>query len=228
MKWIIMIGLFIGGIFYLVNTDKQEQRASEMQLQAKTKAINEMVIELPDAPEKKGDLSLMDETVESMRNLLKDPNMNVRLSVIDVLWNVQDQAAVDAVQQILEKKYTYYYPNVLADTKIKIVNILDRNQTKLNLRLLSIALQDQNKEVRLAAVQCVGKYAVPDAITVLNPRLKDSDSKVRLAAVQAITAINDAAVKYKQDKIEEIKKQFPVKKPFAKRIAPAELLGIDN
>lgn len=226
MRWFLMMVCFLGGILYLVQSDKAQEKKLNAECEKEVQQIENSAIEMPEAPQGAADLVFLGETVSTLNSFMKDPTSQVYLAVVDILWNLQSPEAVPAIKKILLKKYSYYMPETLAERKRKVVEILDRQQTRLNLELLKIALADQSKNVRLDAIKAIGKYNSSEAIDVLNEYVQDRDNAIRTEAVNSVNSINESIARYKEDKINEVRAQYKKKKPFFKRLAPDDLLNV--
>lgn len=199
MKWIIMLLVFVGGIYYLVNRHKAELRQQELSEQIKKdKAVAVEEQALPQAPEKIYAIKFSLNTLKTLRALTQDPNEKVRFAAAELLWQLQDEQIPVIIK-------TMFADETEPLVKKNIIDILAKDKSKLSLALITIAINDYDKETRLKAVEAIGTFSNKEAITALHPALKDYDEEIRLKAIEAVNHIRQDIETNKEQKLRETK-----------------------
>lgn len=183
MKWIVMLLIFVGGIYYLVNRHKAELRRQEMAEQIKKDQIKtEKEQALPQTPERIYTIKFSLDTLKTLRTLTQDPNEKVRFAAAEILWQLQDEQIPGIIKRMFADETE---PMV----KKNIIDMLAKDKSKLSLALIAITLNDYDKETRLKAVEALGTFSNKEAITSLNPAMHDYDEEIRLKAIEAVNRI---------------------------------------
>jgi len=198
MKWILMLAVFVGGIFYLVNQRKQEAvRAAKAELE-KTQQINTAEPALPATQEKSTALKFSAQTIVTLRNLTGDSNEKVRVASAELLWQLQDEQAASIIKNMFSTETE-------ASTKAQLIDIVQKDKNMASLALLTEALKDYDKETRIKAVEAIGTYGTKEAIPALDHALKDYDEEVRFKALGAVDRIRKDIEEAKKKQLEELK-----------------------
>ncbi|HAH31040.1 MAG TPA: hypothetical protein DCL44_01860 [Elusimicrobia bacterium] len=198
MKWIVMLLVFVGGIYYLVNGQKAEVRQQEMLSQAKkvtAKAVEEQP--LPQKPETTYTIKFSLSTLKTLRNLTQDPNEKVRFAAVELLWQLQDEQIPRVIRMMFDQETE---PAV----KKSIIDMLAKDKSRLSLGLISGAIKDYDKETRLKAVEAIGTFSNKEAILALTPAMEDYDDAIRLKALEAVKRIRQDIQANKEQKMREL------------------------
>ncbi|MEW5951371.1 MAG: HEAT repeat domain-containing protein [Elusimicrobiota bacterium] len=193
MKWIILILIFAGGIYYIVNEKKQEEIRKIQAEEIKKNEMRALESPLPESVKKEYSLSLSKDTVSTLRGLTEDTNEKVRISAVELLWQMQDPESPKLIKKMLENETE-------TSVKIKIIELISRDKTRLSLKLLAEALKNYDKDTRVKAAEVLGEYATEDAIKTLNGALNDYDEEVKLKALESVNKIKKQIEKRRKNK----------------------------
>ncbi len=198
MKWILMVLIFLAGVFYLVNQNKNEAKKKEMLQLAKKDEITALPDPtLPVKPEKVYLIKFSMETLKTLRGLTQDSNEKVRFAAAELLWQLQDESAPGVVKAMFENETELF-------VKKSLITMLSKDKTKLSLALLTEGLKDYDKETRLAAITAIGTFSNKEAIPALKPALQDYDEEVRLKALEAVNRIRLDIEAHKEQQLREL------------------------
>lgn len=198
MKWILMLLIFVAGIYYLVNQNKNEAKKKEMLQLAKKDEITALPDPvLPVKPEKTYLIKFSMETLKTLRGLTQDSNEKVRFAAAELLWQLQDESAPGVLKNMFENETEMF-------VKKSIITMLSKDKTKLSLALLAEGLKDYDKETRLAAIAAIGTFSNKEAIPALKPALQDYDEEVRLKALEAVNRIRLDIEAHKEQQLREL------------------------
>lgn len=198
MKWILMLLIFVAGIYYLVSEKKQEVKKKEMMEQVKKdQIISQADPALPVKLEKTFLIKFSLQTLKTLRLLTEDSNEKVRFAAAELLWQLQDESAPGVLKNMLENETE-------ASVKKNIINMLAKDKTKLSLALLTESLKDYDKETRLRAVAAIGSFSNKEAIPALSRALEDYDEEVRLKALEAVNSIRRDIEAHKEEQLREL------------------------
>jgi len=198
MKWFLMLLIFVAGIFYLVNQNKHEARekaAQQLTQEQKVAALQEPV--LPIKPEKPYVMKFSMQTIKTLRTLSQDSNEKVRYAAAELLWQLQDETAPAVIKSMFENETE---PQV----KKQLIEMLQKDKSKLSLALLTEALKDYDKDTRLKAVEAIGSFSNKEAIPALNRALEDYDEEVRYKALEAVNRIRKDIEANKEQQLHEL------------------------
>ena len=197
MKWFLMLLIFIAGIFYLVNQNKEEQKKKELLAAAKTSAAALPEPALPVKPEKTYLIKFSMETLKTLRGLTEDANAKVRFASAELLWQLQDESAPGVIKNMLENETE-------PEVKKQLIQMLAKDKSKLSLALLTEALKDYDRDIRLQAVAAIGTFSNKEAIPALSRALEDYDEEVRLKALEAVNTIRKDIEAHKEQQLREL------------------------
>jgi len=198
MKWFLMLLIFLAGIFYLVNQNKNEAKKKEMIQLAKKDNITALPDPaLPVKPEKTYLIKFSMETLKTLRGLTQDSNEKVRFAAVELLWQLQDESAPGVIKGMFENETE-------VSVKKSIITMLAKDKSKLSLALLTEALKDYDKDTRLAAVVAIGTFQNKEAIPALSRALEDYDEEVRLKALEAVNRIRLDVEAHKEQQLREL------------------------
>lgn len=198
MKWLLMLLIFISGIYYLVNQHKREVAHKQMVEMAKKDQIK--TLEEPALPAKSERVYMMKfslQTIKTLRSLTQDPNEKVRFASAELLWQLQDESAPAVIRNMFENETE-------PEVKKSLIDMLAKDKSKLSLALLGEALKDYDRETRLRAVEAIGNFSSKEAILALNRSLEDYDEEVRLKSLEAVNRIRRDIEAHKEQQLREI------------------------
>ena len=198
MKWFLMLLIFIAGVYYLVNQNKEEARKKEMLQLAKKDQITALrEPALPVKPEKTYIIKFSMATLKTLRSLTEDANERVRFAAAELLWQLQDESAPGVIKNMLENETE-------SSVKKQLIDMLAKDKSKLSLALLTESLKDYDRETRLHAVRAIGTFSNKEAIPALNRALQDYDEEVRLKALEAVNTIRKDIETHKEQQLREL------------------------
>lgn len=198
MKWFLMLLIFIAGVYYLVNQNKEEARRKEMVQLAKKDQITALPEpSLPVKPEKTYVIKFSMATLKTLRSLTEDSNEKVRFASAELLWQLQDESAPGVIKNMIENETE-------ASVKQQLIDMLAKDKSKLSLALLTEALKDYDRETRLHAVKAIGTFSNKEAIPALSRALEDYDEEVRLKALEAVNSIRKDIEAHKEQQLREL------------------------
>ena len=198
MKWILMLLIFVAGIYYLINEKKNDENKKVMMEQVKKdQIIAQADPALPVKLEKTFLIKFSLQTLKTLRLLTEDSNEKVRFAAAELLWQLQDESAPAVLKNMLENETE-------ASVKKNIISMLAKDKTKLSLALLTESLKDYDKETRLRAVAAIGSFSNKEAIPALSRALEDYDEEVRLKALEAVNSIRRDIEAHKEEQLREL------------------------
>lgn len=201
MKWFLMLLIFIGGVYYLVN-----KREADMREEARKKAIAEETqkglqgLSLPDKTEREYAMKFSQQTITTLRSLVSDANDKVRFASVELLWQLQDEQAPAIIKRM-------FHEEAESEVKQMLIDMLGKDKSRLSLSLLAEALGDYDKETRLKAVQTISSFSSQETIPVLTRVIQDYDDDIRLKSIQAINQIRQDIETNKAQEVKETAKQ---------------------
>ncbi len=198
MKWFLMLLIFIAGIYYLVNQRKHEAQVKQtMQLtkEEKLRTLTDPV--LPTKPDKPYVMKFSMETIKTLRTLTQDSNEKVRFASAELLWQLQDESAPGIIKGMFENETEL-------PVKKQLIDMLAKDKSKLSLALLSEALKDYDRDIRLKAVEAIGNFSNKEAIPALSAVLEDTDEEVRLKALEAVNRTRQDIEAHKEQQLREL------------------------
>lgn len=198
MKWFLMLLIFIAGIYYLVNQHKrevQQKQTAQLSKEEKIRTLTDPV--LPAIPEKPYVMKFSMQTIKTLRNLTQDSNDKVRFASAELLWQLQDESAPSIIKRMLDEETE-------ATVKKQLIDMLAKDKSKLSLALLSEALKDYDRDIRLQAVAAIGNFSNKEAIPALSSVLEDTDEEVRLKALEAVNKTRQDIEAHKEQQLREM------------------------
>jgi HEAT repeat protein len=78
-------------------------------------------------------------------------------------------------------------PALKVELKVRALKALATRESEKTIEVMSIGLNDETPQVRLASVEAMGSLAVQQAIPYLMEATKDKDAKVRQAAIRGLS-----------------------------------------
>ena len=197
MKFLLILAVFSGGVFYLFNQQKQDAINKEKIRQAKAEQITMSEPKLPATQEKSIAMDFSPQTLATLRTLTTDSNEKVRVASAELLWQIQDPSAGTLIRNMFETETE-------ASTKTQLIDMLQRQKNLMSLALIEEALKDFDKSTRIRAVDAIGTFGTKEAIPALNKALADYDEEVRLRALKAVDSIRRQIEELKQRQLREL------------------------
>lgn len=192
MKWVLLILIFAAGIYYL-NTQKEKKAQVEIKKAEQMK--QEQV--LPVKPERVYVMRFSRETLLIMRRLTQDSNPEVRFAATELLWQMQDEQSPAIIKNMFEME-------INSQVKRNLIRMLAREKTRISLHLLAEALNNYDKETKIAAIKAIGSFANKEALPILNIALNDWDETVKIEALKAINSIRKDVEANREKEIKEL------------------------
>ncbi len=198
MKWLLLLMIFIAGIYYLVNQHKTEVKQKEMaQLAKKDEIVSLPDPGLPVKPEKTYIIKFSMATLKTLRSLTEDSDSKVRFASAELLWQLQDESAPAVIKNMFSNETEI-------TVKRQLIEMLAKDKSKLSLALLAEALKDYDSETRLKAVEAIGTFQNKEALPPLNLAMQDYDETVRLKALESVNRIRQDIEAHKEQQLREM------------------------
>ncbi|RJP16638.1 MAG: FHA domain-containing protein [Candidatus Abyssobacteria bacterium SURF_5] len=121
---------------------------------------------------------------KQLRRALDDESFEVREAVVKALGDSGDLQSVDAL--IESAKDTQRYPLVW------VLDSLGKIESPKAFPILSGALAERNVEVRMAAIDGIGRLRLKEGVPALIPLLDDSDARIRRCAAGSLEKLKAA------------------------------------
>jgi HEAT repeat protein len=198
MKWFMMLLIFIGGVYFLVNKREKEALQKAVIAEEQKKAAPEP--SLPPMTEKVYAMRFSLQTIRTLRSLTADANDKVRFASVELLWQLQDDQAPALIKRMFREETE-------PEVKKMLIDMLSKDKSRLSLVLLAEALNDYDKDTRLKAVEAISTFSSREAISALTQSMQDYDEDIRLKSLQAINQIRQAVEANKAQQIQEVAKQ---------------------
>lgn len=202
-KKLLLVIVFFGAIYMLYNQKKERKMEQQRLDRIKQEEVKKIDPLLPESLRSEYMLTFSRETISTLKMLTNDTNENVRFSAIELLWQLKDKDISKIIKNSFE---TETEPSM----KIKILNMLAKEKSKLSLHLIAYALKNYDKDTRLRACEILGDFIDKETIDVLTPSLKDYDEDVRLKALDSINKIKNSIEQHREQKIKEIFEPRPI------------------
>ena len=205
MKWLLIFLVFVAGVLYLLKQKKSSMDSpipspATAAEQAKTAAAQADILPERD-PAKGSNMTMSQDTKTTLYELADDSAEKVRWAAIELLYRTGDPKTPVIIKNRLEHETEN-------GVKLDIINrLLTQHKDKENLRLLAIAQNDLEAEVRLAALNAMAAYNRPEVLPYLNRALKDDDTDVKLKAMNALKTVQVAVEQQKRDADDKARKQ---------------------
>lgn len=204
MRSILIFLIFVGTVVLYINQRKREQIEQQKIEEVKKKEVIKNIDPfLPDEYKSEYSLSFSKDTIKTLRRLTTDTNENIRFSAIELLWQLKDKS----ISEIIKRSFD---TETETSIKLKIIDMLSKEKSRLSLRLIGYALNNYDKETRLKACEALGGFVDKETIDILTPALKDYDDDVRLKALESIDKVKKAIESHRESKVKEILEPRPV------------------
>lgn len=203
MKAILMILIFVGALYLYINQKRSEKIEQQKLMEIKKSKVEEIDPILPDVVKEEYMLNFSKQTIETLKSLTLDTNENVRFSAIELLWQLKDKEIPKIIKKALDTESE-------STVKIKIVEMLAKEKSKLSLNLIAYALNNYDTQTRIKACEVLGDFIDKETITVLTPALKDYDENVKIKALDSINKIKRLIEEHREQKLKEIFEPKPI------------------
>ncbi len=176
MRWILALTLLAGSSFYLYDRYRR--------LNAPPSPPPPAVEPLPEP----ADLLSVAE-IKRIRRSVDDPNPAVRMTTLELLFDVRDPEAVVLLNKAASSDYD-------TDVRLKSIALLKTAQDVPILKLQGLikALTDFDPAVRVASLKAIGDVGDAAAAPWVADALKDSEPDVRAEALRTIGRFQDKRV----------------------------------
>ncbi|MEF3280763.1 MAG: HEAT repeat domain-containing protein [Elusimicrobiota bacterium] len=199
----ILLLVFVGGIYLLIHQRKEQKMEQQRLAEIKRQEIKEIDPTLPEMVANEYMLSFSKQTIETLKFLVSDTNENVRFSAIELLWQLKDKS----IPKIIRKSFDSESESAI---KVKIVEMLSKEKSKLSLHLIAYALNNYDKQTKIRACEVLGDFIDKETINLLTPALKDYDEDVKIKALESINKVKKAIEQHREQKVKEIFEPKPV------------------
>ncbi|MCX7647470.1 MAG: HEAT repeat domain-containing protein [Elusimicrobiales bacterium] len=199
----IILLIFIGAIYLFMNKKKQEVIEKQKLEEIKKQEIKEIDPTLPEDIKSDYMLNFSKNTIETLKNLVSDTNENIRFSAIELLWQLKDKD----IPKIIKKSFDN---ETESSVKIKIIDMLSKEKTKLSLHLIAYALKNYDKDTKVKACEVLGDFVDKETIDLLTPALKDYDEEVKSKAMDSIKKVRKLIEQHREHKLKEIFEPKPI------------------
>lgn len=128
---------------------------------------------------------MLKDRIEALKNLLKDPNEQVRQSASDA---IEKLSAISEINK--------FYEALLSDdvlTRSRAVFALASIDDQRALEYLAVATADKEPKVRAHAIRIIGEKKAVKYADIIAKRISDSDQVVRAEAIKAIGNMGNIA-----------------------------------
>jgi len=197
MRNLILLIIFVGGIYFLILQKKTAKVESAKIEEAKRVQLKEYEPSLPADIRGEYMLTFSKKTIDILKHLTSDGDQNVRFAALELLWQLKDKD----IDKIVKKSFEM---ETETEIKIKIIDMLSREKSKLSLKLISYALNNYDDKVRVKACEVLGDFVDKQTIDILTPSLKDYNEEVKLAALRSIDKIKKAIEQERERKLQEL------------------------
>lgn len=202
---VVIFGVSVYLFFQQQKHKKEEARKIEDRRLRKEEIIKKVDPTLPDYIASEYMLQFSKTTINTLKQLVNDTNENVRFAAIELLWQLKDKDIPKIIKNAFETETE-------ADVKIKIIDMLSKEKSKLSLHLIAHALKNYDKDVRIKACEVMGDFIDKETIELLTPALKDYDEDVRKKAIESVKKIKNLIEQHREEKVKAILEPKPIYK----------------
>lgn len=203
MRTLILILIFASSIYYMIYQRRHKEIEKQTFVESKKQELKKVIPQLPEYPKNEFKLTFSQETINTLKRLTQDSDEKVRLSAIELLWELQDQDIGEIIKRSFDTETS-------SEIKVKIIEKIAKDKTKFSLRLIAYALKNYDKQTKLKACEVLGDFIDKETIDVLTPALNDYDEEVRLKALESINKVKKAIEEQRAQKLQEITQPQPV------------------
>ncbi|MGC8867929.1 MAG: HEAT repeat domain-containing protein, partial [Elusimicrobiales bacterium] len=164
MRGLFLIVIFVASVYFFISHQKHKQqeqkKVEEVKKVIRKEEFKNIDPSLPDYITNEYMLQFSKTTIETLRKLVYDTNENVRFAAIELLWQLKDRD----IQKIIKKALD---TETEAEIKIKIIDMLSKEKSRLSLHLIAHALNNYEKNVRARACEVMGDFIDRQTIDLL-------------------------------------------------------------
>jgi HEAT repeat protein len=131
------------------------------------------------------------EAVPALRQALTDPDKDVQLAALDALKNIDPaELRIEDVRRVVEEALIHERWRVRRSA-VHVIESLHLILKEAAVPLITSVVNDKSGEVRLAAVEALGRMGrvASAAAPILMQQLQDKDERVRRACAEALSAV---------------------------------------
>lgn len=121
--------------------------------------------------------------VEPLINLLKDPDLPVRVAALHALSNSSDERRIGPILKL--------FKNEVPHLRASSVEAIGKTGKAEYLPMILPLLKDPSYEVRVAAITALEQIKSPETLAPIISMLNDKDTDVRKKAVESLTQLRD-------------------------------------
>lgn len=203
MKNIILLVIFSASVYFYFHQKKQKEIEKQRLEEIKKEEIKNIDPILPTYVKSEYMLQFSKTTIDTLKKLVYDTNENVRFSAIELLWQLKDRDIPKIVKNALDTETE-------TNQKIKIIEMLSKEKSKLSLYLIAHALKNYDREVRIKACEVMGDFIDKETINLLTPALNDYDEDVKKKALESVKKVKLAIEQHREQKVKEIFEPKPI------------------
>jgi len=203
MKNIILLIIFIVGVYLLIHQRKKASVDVQKIEEIKKQELKDYTPSLPLEIKSEFMLTFSKKTVETLKALTLDSDENVRFTAVELLWKLKDKD----IDKIIKRSFE---TETETEIKIKMIDMLSQEKSRLSLKLISYAINNYDDKVRKRACEVLGDFVDKETIEVLTPALKDYNEEVKLAALKSIDKVKKAIEDERAKKLQEITSPKPL------------------
>lgn len=203
IKNFILLIIFGGSIYFYFHQQKQKEVEKQKIEEIKKEEIKNIDPVLPDYVKSEYMLQFSKTTIDTLKRLVYDTNENVRFSAIELLWQLKDRDIQRIIKNTLDTETE-------TNIKIKIIEMLSKEKSKLSLYLIAHALKNYDRDVRIRACEIMGDFIDKETINLLTPALNDYDEEVKKRAIESVKKVKIAIEQHREQKVKEIFEPKPI------------------
>lgn len=203
MKNLLIIIVFGASVYFFFHQQKQKEVKQKKIEEIKKEEIKNIDPVLPGYVMSEYMLQFSRTTINTLKQLVNDTNESVRFSAIELLWQLKDKDIPKIIKNALETESE-------TEIKIKIIDMLSKEKSKLSLYLIAHALKNYDKDVRLKACEVMGDFIDKETINLLTPALNDYDEDVKKKAIESVKKVKNLIEQHREQKVKEIFEPKPI------------------
>ncbi|MCX7698646.1 MAG: HEAT repeat domain-containing protein [Candidatus Goldbacteria bacterium] len=203
MRNLLLILIFITSIYFYFQQKKNKEVEQKKIETLKKEEIKKIEPKLPDYITNEYMLQLSKTTIITLKKLVYDTNENIRFSAIELLWQLKDKDTPKIIKNALDTETE-------TSIKLKIIEMLSKEKSKLSLYLIAHGLKNYDREVKIKACEVMGDFIDKETIELLTPALNDYDDDVKKRAIESVKKVKSAIEQHREQKVKEIFEPKPI------------------
>ncbi|MBO4555902.1 MAG: HEAT repeat domain-containing protein [Elusimicrobiales bacterium] len=209
MKWFFPILLLMAAVFVYFKQQSSIQK-TEYEFASKIVEVKKHKFIVPDLPEKDLSFEISESEIKKMRRQLKSSDLGLKDEAMLKLWKAQDETIIPALNRIMDAKYHACYDKCgkIAEYKLHALDILSRDQSLVNLKILLKAVKDKNKDVRLSSINIMGNYLAEDVIDPLQRAMSDKNEDVSIAAGRGLEKVINGMNEWRKSQTDQLIREY--------------------